>query len=183
MNDNSKSGERQVRIETGATDFLIQQANERIVVLRPDFTIVDANDAYLKAVTKTKNEVIGAHCYEVTHGLDAPCSRSKPGLECPLVLTLRTRESAHVIHEHATSGGQEKYCDMVTYPTKDHTGEIARIIEVWKDITEELSYRWERRARALKADLRKLVQEDRMISLGKLGPAAFTKSTIPYRGF
>jgi len=81
MNEKSKSGERQVGFEKGATDFLIQQANERIEVLRPDFTIVDANDAYLEAVTKSKHEVIGAHCYEVTHGLNDPCPTSQPGLE------------------------------------------------------------------------------------------------------
>jgi len=182
MNGKSKSGERQVGFEKGAMDFLIQQANERIVVLRPDFSIVDANDAYLEAVSKSMHEVKGAHCYEVTHGLDAPCSRSKPGLECPLAMTLKTGESAHVIHEHAISEGQEMYCDMVTYPVKDQAGEIVRVIEVWRDITEELSYRWESRARALKADLRKLAQEDRMISLGKLAASSVHEINNPIQG-
>ncbi len=182
INQSLQSAERQVALEKGASDFLIQQANERIVVLKPDFTIVDANEAYLDAVTKSKHEVIGAHCYEVTHGLDAPCSRSQPGLECPLAMTLKTGESAHVIHEHAISGGQEMYCDMVTYPVKDQAGEIVRVIEVWRDITEELSYRWERRAKALKADLRKLIQEDRMISLGKLAASSVHEINNPIQG-
>ncbi|MCK4784569.1 MAG: PAS domain-containing sensor histidine kinase, partial [Desulfobacteraceae bacterium] len=69
-----KSAERQVELERRATAFLIQQTNERIVVLNPDFTIVEANEAYLNAVTRSKQEVIGAHCYEITHGLNAPCT-------------------------------------------------------------------------------------------------------------
>lgn len=94
-----RSAEQQVAVEKMASDFLIQQANERIVVLRPDFTIIDANNAYLEAVAKFKHEVIGAHCYEVTHHLDVPCSISQPGLECPLAVTLKTGESAQVIHQ------------------------------------------------------------------------------------
>ena len=93
MNEKSKSGERQVGLEKGATDFLIQQTNERIVALSPDFRIVDANEAYLDAVAKSKHEVIGAHCYEVTHGLNAPCSGSQPGLECQLNALHRYRRN------------------------------------------------------------------------------------------
>ena len=38
-----RSAEQQVAVEKMATDFLIQQANERIVVLNTDFSIVEAN--------------------------------------------------------------------------------------------------------------------------------------------
>ncbi len=182
MNQSLQFTKRQVALEKGASDFLIQQANERTVVLNPDFTIADANDAYLEAVTKFKDEVIGAYCYKVTHGLDAPCSRSRPGLECPLAMTLKTGESAQAIHEHTISSGQVIYCDMVTYPVKDQAGEIVRIIEVWRDITEDLSSRWEKRAKALKADLRKLIQEDRLISLGKLVSSCVHEINNPIQG-
>ena len=177
-----KSAEQQVAIEKMAADFLIQQANERIVVLNTDFSIVEANEPYLKAVARSKDDVIGAHCYEVTHGLTAPCSSSHPELGCPMIETLRTGNSAHVIHEHPSSGDHATYCDMVTYPVKDRGGEIVRIIEIWRDITEELSSRWDRRVKALKSDLKKLVQEDRMISLGKLVASSVHEINNPIQG-
>lgn len=177
-----RSAEQQVAVEKMATDFLIQQANERIVVLNTDFSIVEANEPYLKAVNQSKDNVIGAHCYEVTHGLRAPCSSSQPELGCPMVETLRTGNSAHVIHEHPSGGDHATYCDMVTYPLKDQNGEIVRVIEIWRDITEELSSRWERRVKALKADLKKLVQEDRMISLGKLVASSVHEINNPIQG-
>lgn len=177
-----RSAAQQVAVEKMATDFLIQQANERIVVLNTDFSIVEANEPYLKAVNQPKNKVIGAHCYEVTHGLNAPCSSSQPELGCPMMETLRTGNSAHVIHEHPLAGDRATYCDMVTYPLKDQNGEIVRVIEIWRDITEELSSRWERRAKALKADLKKLVQEDRMISLGKLVASSVHEINNPIQG-
>ena len=177
-----KSAEQQVALEKGASDFLIRQANERIVVLTPDFRISEASKPYFKAVGKSKEEVIGAHCYEVTHGVSAPCAASQPELGCPLVETLRTGESAHVIHEHSSSGDQPTYCDMVTYPLKDHDGGIVQVIEVWRDITEELSSRWETRINAIKDDFKKLIQEDRMISLGKLVASSVHEINNPIQG-
>jgi two-component system NtrC family sensor kinase len=177
-----KAAEEQVVTERGASDFLIRQTNERIVVLNPDFRIVEANAAYLKAVAKPKDEVIGSHCYEVTHGLSTPCSSSQPEFGCPLVETLRSGDSAHVIHEHPTAYDQATYCDMVTYPLKDEDGAIKRVIEIWRDLTKELSTRWDRRVEAIKADLNKLVQEDRMISLGKLVASSVHEINNPIQG-
>jgi signal transduction histidine kinase len=181
-NEKLKSAKRQVSFEKKASNFLIQQANERIVVLNPDFKIEEANEPYLKAVGKSKEEVVGARCHEITHGLSVPCSSSQPELGCPLVETLRTGNSAHVIHEHPSVDDQPTYCDMVTYPVRNQTGEIVRIIEIWRDITEELSSRWEGRVKEMKANLKKLVQEDRMISLGKLVASSVHEINNPIQG-
>ena len=177
-----KSAEHQLALEKMASNFLIQQANERIVVLNPDFTIVEANEAYAKAVNRSKEEVIGSHCYEMTHGLDVPCQSSHPELGCPMVETLRTGESAHVIHEHPQGGDEFTYCDMVTYPVKNQEGEIVRVIEIWRDITEELASRLGKRVQELKDDFKKLIQEDRMISLGKLVASCVHEINNPIQG-
>ena len=71
---------------------------------------------------------------------------------------------------------------MVTYPVKDPKGEIRQVIEIWRDITEVLSSRWEKRVKELKADLNKLVQEDRMISLGKLAASCVHEINNPIQG-
>jgi len=177
-----RNAEHQAAFEKGVSEFLIQQANERIVIVTPEFKIIEANSQYLKAVAKAKEEVIGAHCYEVTHGLTAPCASVYPELGCPLVETLRTNESAHVIHEHLTQNGHATYCDMVTYPMKNRSNEIVGIIEVWRDITQELTSRWERRIKEIKADMGKLIQEDRMISLGKLVASSVHEINNPIQG-
>ncbi|MBW2066595.1 MAG: PAS domain-containing protein [Deltaproteobacteria bacterium] len=177
-----KSAEHQASRAKMATHFLIEQTNERIVVLDPDFTIVEANEAYSKAVSKTKADIIGTHCYETTHGLPIPCQQSHPELGCPMIETLRTGESAHVIHEHPRSEGGFRYCDMVTYPVKDQDGNIIQVIEIWRDITDELSSRWDIRVKEIKEDLQKLIQEDRMISLGKLVASCVHEINNPIQG-
>ncbi len=177
-----KSAEEQIAREKMITEFLIQQTNERIVVLNTDFTVEEANEAYLNSIQKPKEQVIGALCYQVMYGLDAPCSSSQPNFYCPMLETLKTGESAHVIHEDSASGGEKTYCDLVTYPVKDSSGDVIKVIEIRRDITEEFSARWEKRAQELKADLQKLVQEDRMISLGKLVASCVHEINNPIQG-
>ena len=164
------------------SDFLLQHANERIVLLAPDFTILEVTEPYLKAVNRTRKEVLGKHCYEITHGFSSPCSEWDPDVACPMMETLETGESAHAIHEHAIDGEYATFCDLETYPIKNDTGDVVRVIEIWRDITEDLSPRWERRLKELKIDMGKLVQEDRMISLGQLSASCVHEINNPIQG-
>ncbi|MBW2573125.1 MAG: PAS domain-containing protein [Deltaproteobacteria bacterium] len=177
-----RSAEEQLVFEKNFSDFLIQQSTAAIVILNTDFEIVETNDPYLKAVDKSKEEVIGRYCYEISHGYNVPCSSERPDMRCPLIETLRTGRSAHVIHEHPAARGHFKFCNLVTYPLRNQNGEIIRIIEVWRDITEQLSYRWDKQVKELKSDLQKMVQEDRLISLGKLAASCAHEINNPIQG-
>ncbi|MEJ2657805.1 MAG: ATP-binding protein [Desulfobacterales bacterium] len=177
-----RSAEEQLVFEKNFSDFLIQQSTAAIVILNTDFEIVETNDPYLKAVNRSREEVIGGYCYEISHGYSVPCSSSRPDMKCPLIETLRTGKSSHVIHEHPEPGGHFKFCNLVTYPLRDRNGEIYRIIEVWRDITEQLSHRWDKQVKELKSDLQRLVQEDRMVSLGKLVASCVHEINNPIQG-
>ncbi|MFH2220256.1 MAG: ATP-binding protein [Pseudomonadota bacterium] len=177
-----KSREHELITEKMFSNFLIQQSTAAIVILNADFTIVETNDAYLSTVKKSKEEVIGSHCYKISHGLNVPCSSAYPGMKCPMVETLRTGKNAHVIHDHPGPGGKQEYCNMTTYPIKNQEGEVVQVIEFWRDVTEEFSRRWDKRIGELKSDLQKLVQEDRLISLGKLAASCAHEINNPIQG-
>jgi len=177
-----KAAEKQVAHDELVTDFLIKQAKQMIMVLNIDFTIADANKAYLDAIGLSREEAIGKPCYAVMHGLSRPCSDSEIGFGCPMVETLRTGESAHIIREVPATGDRSTYSEIVTYPMQDRQGEIVRIIEIWRDITDALSQRVDKRVETLKANLHKIVQEDRMISLGKLAASCVHEINNPIQG-
>ncbi len=164
------------------SDFLIQQSTAAIVIVNTDFTIAEVNEAYLIAVNRSKEEVIGKYCYEISHGYNMPCSSWRPDMQCPLVETLRTGKSAYVIHDHPGPGNKPTFCNLVTYPLRDPSGEILQVIEVWRDITKELSSRWDKQVDELKTNLQKMVQEDRMISLGKLAASCAHEINNPIQG-
>ncbi len=177
-----KHARHQVEMEKMLSDFLIRQTNQQILILNTDFSIADVNAAYLEALNKSRDQVIGKPCYQVIHGYGVPCSRADPGFECPVVQTLRTGESAHIIQDIPLSAEQPAYFDIITYPLKNPDGKISRVIEIWRDITKQISTQMEERVRALKSDLNKLVQEDRMISLGKLAASCVHEINNPIQG-
>ena len=177
-----KSAKQQVTDEKMISEFLIQQTDEPIVVLDTDFTILEANEAYIKATGRTKADVVGAYCYKVFYDFDAPCLVRKPDYECPMVKTLRTGESAHVIIDAPVSGSRSGYFEIVTYPVKNPAGEVEKVIEIQRDITKELASRWEKKIQKLKQDFNYLIQEDRMISLGKLVASCAHEINNPIQG-
>ena len=177
-----KYARHQVEMEKMLSDFLIQQTNQQILIINTDFSIADVNEAYLNALDKSRADVIGNPCYQIIHGYGVPCSRAVPGFECPMVQTMRTGESTHVIQEIPLSQNQPTYFDIITYPVKNTDGKITRVIEIWRDITKQLSTQMEERVQALKSDLNKLVQEDRMISLGKLAASCVHEINNPIQG-
>lgn len=180
--DRLRTAEYHLFVEKMFSDFLIQESSGAIVVLNTDFTIEDANEAYLKQVDRSREAVIGAYCYEISHGLNAPCAIADPALRCPMIETLKTGRSAHVIHEINRSRRLKRYGNIVTYPLKNRAGEVSRVIEIWRDITKEIDSRWETRVAELKADLNKIVQEDRVASLGKLAASCAHEINNPIQG-
>lgn len=177
-----KSLERQLVLEKMSSDILIQHSNAAIVVLNTDFTVAEANEAFLKKLNKPKEEVIGAYCFQISYGLTTPCPNARPDLQCPMIETLRTGQSAHVIHEVPGSGFDAAYENIVTYPLIDSRGTIIRIIEIWRDISEKIESRWNHRHKRLKQEFNHLIQEDRMISLGKLVAGCVHEINNPIQG-
>jgi signal transduction histidine kinase len=177
-----KHARQEVEMEKMLSDFLIRQTNQQILILNPDFSIADVNEAYLSAIGRDRSQVVGKACYHIVYGHNVPCSRASPGFECPMLQTLRTGESAHVIQEDPFSQDPSTYFDIITYPVKNSDGEITRVIEIWRDITQQFSSQVEERMRALKSDLNQMVQEDRMISLGKLAASCVHEINNPIQG-
>ena len=82
----------------------------------------------------------------------------------------------------ARQQGENRYSDIIAYPVKDADGQVVRVIEIWRDITKALSHRVDQHLKAFKSDLRKLIQEDRMISLGKLVASCVHEINNPIQG-
>lgn len=182
LNKKLKSVEHQMNIQKMSEDFIIQNSDAAIALVDTNFIINEVNDAYLKIVNKEKKDVLGKYCYKIYYGLNRPCASSNASLNCPMLETLKTGKRAQVIHEYPKSKDLNSYCTIVTYPLKNQEGEIVEVIEIWKDITEELSNSWKKRTRELKADMNEMIQEDRMISLGKLVASCVHEINNPIQG-
>lgn len=174
--------EQLIALEKTVSDFLMEMNTDPIVILNTDFTIAEANEAFIDSTGKTPAQIIGSHCYQTIYGYDRPCPSANPEYDCPMIETLRTGRPAHVIHERPISQKKPLYNNVVSYPVHSQAGEIVKIIEIWHDITEEFLLRWEKKSKELKEDLNKLVHEDRMVSLGKLSASCVHEINNPIQG-
>jgi two-component system NtrC family sensor kinase len=156
----------EISIERSFARALTRAASEGVMVLDKDYRIQRINRAACRRAGISPENAQGRFCYQVIHQKLSPCNR--PDKPCPLQETLATGRSAHGIYEFRDLNGETNYCDVSTYPLINNQGQIEQVLEIFRDITHELSSRVEMRAQAIKQDLAKLVQEDKLLALGKL---------------
>jgi len=152
-----------------AQSFVKAVAKATIVgamVLDTNYKIQWINKAGAKMAGLTGEEAVGRYCFQVSHQLVGPCD--SPSTPCPMKETLETKRAAHAIHEHRRKGGESTYCDVTTFPLFNKAGEVVEAVEFIRDMTADLNNEVERRTRDLKNDLARMVQEDKLIALGKM---------------
>ena len=111
---------------------LLNSVNVDIMVVDRNYRITDVNKNFLTTSGRTRDEIIGRHCYEISHGYDAPCENH--GEECMLRKVFSTGEPSNFIHEHAE--GWKVWVNILIYPLKNRKGEVTHIVEVIKDISD-----------------------------------------------
>jgi len=145
---------------------LMSAATAGVVVIDREYRIVKANEVASRRSGLSPEEAKDKLCFQVLHQVEDPCQG--PFRTCPYQETLKTGRVAHATHEVVDSRGNTVIYDATTYPIFNRRGEVVQVVDVFRDITPELTNRVERRARAIKENLARLVQEDKLVSLGKL---------------
>lgn len=110
---------------------------EDIIVIDKNYNIVDVNNNKLKISGKNTEEVLGTKCYAVSHGYDKPCSHY--GEECPLKEIFETGKSKQVRHKLYGNDGSLKYVDILFSAFKNEYGEVEKVIETIRDVTEAVN--------------------------------------------
>ncbi len=99
-----------------------------------DFTIIAANECFLRKYRLKEADVIGRACYELTHRRSAPCV--PPDDLCPLSEVIASGESAVVEHVYSDSEGKKSYVEVSVFPIGDADGRVVQAVHVDRDITE-----------------------------------------------
>jgi PAS domain S-box-containing protein len=127
--------------------------HEDVLVIAPNFQILDANDALLKRLGLRREEVIGRSCFELTHHYAAPCSVES--CQCPLKETMATGKPFTTTHVHLDKDGGEHHVAISCYPLMGPEGLIGAI-EIAKDITRDIRMQ------------RSLLQQEKLAAIGRL---------------
>ena len=114
---------------------VVNALHDQVLVIDRDYCISDVNAAFLRQTGHTRQEVIGRHCYEVTHQRSVPCNG--PGHPCPARQVWESGEPARTIHVHYDREGKETYIDVAASPVRDAAGRVTGVIEAYRDVTAE----------------------------------------------
>jgi len=83
-------------------------------------------------------EVIGRHCYEITHRQEHPCQ--PPDCVCPAQEVWQTGKPVHVVHVHhviQNGNDEQRYFQIVASPLFDRNHKVVQVVELAQDITKE----------------------------------------------
>lgn len=148
---------------------LLHFINEDILVIDSYYNVIDVNNSRLKITDKKTEEVLGEKCYKVSHGFDNPCNYY--GEECPLKEVFHSGEPRQVRHNCKSDNGQPKIIDILFSPIKGDNGEVIKVIETIRNVTETVKTEEELREKEFQlkqiADSLDVVFFKADISLGK----------------
>ena len=182
--------EEKLRARTEEIETILNGIQEFILVITPDREIVEVNEAFLKQMGYTREEVIGRKCHEVFQKVNQPCNQG--GTICPLNKVITNRSPGQQIRTRMDHNGERRYIEVSIYPIWERGGKISKFIEVSRDITErkreeeEITRRLEQmvedRTRQLEETYAKLLHQDKMASLGKLSASVVHEINNPIAG-
>lgn len=115
---------------------ILDSLEDELLVVDREYRILDVNEAVLTNHGRSREEIIGRHCYEVSHRLSAICR--PPHHECPVCTVWETGKSARTTHVHTYGGADSKkahYLDIIASPVLDGAGNVVAVAELMRDVT------------------------------------------------
>ena len=158
--------ESEISLATSFASALLEASPDGVMVMDRNYRIINCNNSPLITGGLRREAILGKYCFEVMHGLLHPCSSHDRF--CPTQETMRTRRPARAMHEVPTTSGEPRVLQIIVYPLFNMLGEIVQFVEIIRDMTSDFSAHDEHRARAIKDDLARVAQEDRLTSIGRL---------------
>jgi len=116
---------------------LLHSMHEDIIVIDRDYSIIDANNSFLKSSGFEAKEVIGKKCHKISNNFDTPCCENGEG--CALQEVFEKGDPKLLRHIHKNIDGSSVYVDVLFSPLKDDTGRVIKVIESIHDVTDLLS--------------------------------------------
>ncbi len=113
---------------------LLHTLHEDILVIDRNYRITDLNNTFLRTTGHKREEAIGRHCFEISHGYNEPCDRR--GEACALRQVFDTGEPHNCLHEHVRTDGSTVHVDILLSPLKDEAGNVTHVVESVRDISE-----------------------------------------------
>ncbi len=139
----------ELRNQRERLETVINSIDDGIVVLDVNRKIIAANDAFLRRANHSRDQMLGCCCRDLGPGA---CDVE----DCPTMACLRSGSGQVRICERQDGNGAVVWEEVHASPILDAAGNLAQVVEVWRDISKR---------RAAEAHL---AESHRLASLGLL---------------
>jgi PAS domain S-box-containing protein len=129
-----KQAEEQFRRSEQFNRSILDTVDEGFIVVDREYRILTANRAYCGQVGSACGEIVGRHCWEVTHKATRPCHEL--GEDCSARHVFASGEPYTALHRHRDAHGQMMFVETKGFPIKDAAGAVTSVIETISNITE-----------------------------------------------
>jgi len=110
---------------------MLEGFHDPTVLISPDYEILATNRHYAQQHGVEESEVVGRHCYEVSHHYRRPCHEM--GEHCPMQASRETGSPQRVLHLHHTPQGEE-HVDVELCPIHNEAGVASAYVEIMRTI-------------------------------------------------
>ncbi len=145
---------------------LLEASPDGVMVIDTELKIVKSNDAEIITGGKGGETLKGKYCHDIIQCTEEKCRQQNQS--CPALQTFQTGKPSRKVIEIVDERGTVRISQVTAYPIFNKLNEIYQLVVTVRDITSDLSERIEAHTQAIKTDLARLVQEDRLSSLGRL---------------
>ena len=101
---------------------LVDTHDRPFVIIDRNFNIVAVNHAYEQSYGLTRDQMLGKHCYQISHHNEQPCFEL--GEECPYQQVYDSGDSCTCMHIHYDTDGCAHQVKIKAYPLQDADGEM-----------------------------------------------------------
>jgi diguanylate cyclase (GGDEF)-like protein/PAS domain S-box-containing protein len=107
------------------------------IIVNRNFEIISANPAFAESVGRPLGEIVGRHCYKITHQIDQPCYMH--GCDCAVKHVFDFENPHHsTLHTHHSAQGDPVYVETRAFAlTRNDLGEVETAAEIAVDVTEK----------------------------------------------
>lgn len=158
--------EAELTLATSFAASFLEASPDGVLVIDRDYRIINYNSSPLIPGSEDREGILGRYCFEVMDMSISPCSGLENG--CPALETQRARKQTRTVREVKGPNDTTQLRQVTCYPVVNQYGEVAQFVVAIRDMTKDLSDRIEQRTEAIKKDLARAVQDDRLTSLGRL---------------
>ncbi len=113
---------------------ILESIDEGFIVVDREYRIISANRAFCDQVKMPVKDILGQHCYEISHHNSNPCYEA--GEDCSVKYTFETGKPCSTIHTHYDKNGDPIFIELKSYPMIDTSGKVNSVIEIICDLTE-----------------------------------------------